>query len=55
MSTSVVTDGGGGRRREWITVDKLGLFVIGDKGWIELNQINCGKWMVVWYGMTWHA
>ena len=19
-----------------------------------LNQINCGKWMMVLYGMTWH-
>ena len=37
----------------------------GDDGWIESNriepnqiksnQINCGKWMVTWYGMTWHA
>ena len=45
VSSSVVTGDGG--RRAWITVDELGLFDIGDEGWIESNRINCGKWMVV--------
>ena len=54
VSSSVVT-GDGRCCREWITVDELGLFNIGDDGWIELNRINCGKWMLVWCGMTWHA
>ena len=40
MLSSVVSGGGRRRRcREWITVDELGLFDVGDNNWIESNQL----------------
>ena len=42
MSSSVVTGGSGCRCLVLVTT-------------AGLNQINYGKWMVVWYGMTWCA
>ena len=55
VSSSVMNGGRCRLCREWITVDELGLFDIGNNDWIGSNRINCGKWMVVWYGMTRHA
>ena len=37
MSSSVVS---GGDRREWITVDALGLFGVDGNNWIKSNQIK---------------
>ena len=49
--SSLVMTGGGCRCCEWITVDELGLFDIGNNNWIKSNQLWYMDGGVVCYAM----